>query len=603
MLSITGLITSDGSGVSRWDTMLKDMHPETFCASGTYVSADLGLAVGWMCGSTGDVPPVWNEQKNICLILCGEGLSERCGVQIVEQGEQRSATRFSALMQSYERDGLAFLEHLNGWFSGVLIDLRDPQVVLFNDRYGLQRVYYHEHEAFFYFSSEAKALLGALPHLRRLDPKALAEYCSCGCPLDNKTLFANVSLLPGASCWTFRRGQRPRKATYFRKETWESQSPLDSEQFYAALKETFRHVLPRYLSNPDRLGMSLTGGLDGRMIMAWAGLPHGALPCYTFGSTYRECADVRIARQVAKACGQKHHVIPLDGAFLADFPKLAEQAIYISDGAMNVTGSVELYANRMARQIAPIRLTGNYGSEILRGNVAFKPQALNEHVYNSEFVRLGCVASEKYALESRVDPLSFIAFKQVPWHHYSRLSLEQSQLRVRTPYLDNDLVRLMYQAPHGLIRSKNPSLRLINEGSPVLSRIPTDRGLVYRPAPILGRLSHLYQEFTFRTEYAWDYGMPQWLARLDGHVAFLHPEQLFLGRHKFYHFRVWYRDQLASYLKDMLLDPNARSRQYLREGSLEHLVRSHLEGRGNFTEEIHQILTLELIHRRLLDIS
>ncbi len=40
---------------------------------------------------------------------------------------------------------------------------------------------------------------------------------------------------------------------------------------------------------------------------------------------------------------------------------------------MDVTGAVELYVNKVAREIAPVRLTGNYGSEIVRRNVAFKP--------------------------------------------------------------------------------------------------------------------------------------------------------------------------------------------------------------------------------------
>ena len=56
-----------------------------------------------------------------------------------------------------------FLEKLNGWFSGVLLDLRAQKLVLFNDRYGVNRIYYHEDASGFYFSSEAKALLKILP--------------------------------------------------------------------------------------------------------------------------------------------------------------------------------------------------------------------------------------------------------------------------------------------------------------------------------------------------------------------------------------------------------------------------------------------------------
>ena len=52
-------------------------------------------------------------------------------------------------------------------------------------------------------------------------------------------------------------------------------------------------------------------------------------------------------------------------------------------------------------------------------------------------------------------------------------------------------------------------------------------------------------EFTFKAEYAYDYGMPQWVARIDHVLSPLHLERLFLGRHKYAHYRVWYRDVLV----------------------------------------------------------
>jgi asparagine synthase (glutamine-hydrolysing) len=95
--------------------------------------------------------------------------------------------------------------------------------------------------------------------------------------------------------------------------------------------------------------------------------------------------------------------------------------------------------------------------------------------------------------------------------------------------------------------------------------------------------------------------MPQWLARLDHAFAPLHLERLFIGRHKFHHFRVWYRDELSRRLKEMLLDSEARSRAYLHAGSLERMLKDHMDGRRNYTFEIHKILTLELIQRELIE--
>jgi asparagine synthase (glutamine-hydrolysing) len=163
------------------------------------------------------------------------------------------------------------------------------------------------------------------------------------------------------------------------------------------------------------------------------------------------------------------------------------------------------------------------------------------------------------------------------------------------------LVALMYRAPADLAVSREPSLRLIADGNPALVRIPTDRGVVLGPSPLLGRAQHLYQEFTFRAEYAYDYGMPQWLAKIDHVFAPAHLERLFLGRHKFYHFRVWYRDELAGYVKSVLLDPRSLSRSYVRKERLEQVVKDHASGRWNYTSELHKVLRLELIQRQLLE--
>ena len=68
-------------------------------------------------------------------------------------------------------------------------------------------------------------------------------------------------------------------------------------------------------------------------------------------------------------------------------------------------------------------------------------------------------------------------------------------------------------------------------------------------------------------------GMPQWVAKADHLMAPLHLEKLFLGRHKFHHFRIWYRDKLGNYLKEVLLDPRSRSRS---PWHMEKMVKGHI---------------------------
>ena len=170
-----------------------------------------------------------------------------------------------------------------------------------------------------------------------------------------------------------------------------------------------------------------------------------------------------------------------------------------------------------------------------------------------------------------------------------------------SPYLDDDFVRTVFRAPKSARVNGDVRLRLISEGSPALGRIRSDRGVGGDTGRFFKAASRSLLEFTFKAEHAYDYGMPQWLARVDHLFSPFHLERAFLGRHKPLHFRVWYRNALSEYLREMLLDSRALSRPYLERTGLEAVVRGHLKGDRNYTTEIHKVLTLELVHRLFLE--
>ena len=607
MPGIVGIISQSPS--EQYDALVKSMvkclSHEPFYTDGTYVNEKLGLWSGWAChkGTFGDCLPIWNERKDICLLFSGEDFADQADIDALRtRGHEFGSDDASYLVHLYEEVGCAFLERINGWFSGVLVDLREQKVVLFNDRYGVNRIYYHEDATGFYFSSEAKALLKILPRTRQLNLRSLGELLSCEAVLQNRSLFSDISLLPPGSAWVFSKGEPVKKKAYFKREAWESQRELSEGDFYEKLKETWTRVLPKYFLGNQLVGLSLTGGVDSRMILAWAPRLPGTLPCYTWGGKYRDCADVKIARRTAKLCRQPHNTILVGAEFLSQFHDLAEKAVYVSDGTLDVSGSIDMYVQRFARQIAPVRVGGVCGGEILRRLVMFKPDPPQGDVFDPDLESSFQDAAETYAGELQGHRLSFTSFKQAPWYMASKFTVERSQLTYRTPYFDNDLVALAYQTPAKLLNN-GPALRLIADGNPALGKIGTDRGLAFRSVPGVNRALHWYQEFIFKAEYAYDYRMPQWLARLDHAFAPLHLERLFVGRHKFHHFRIWYRDELSGWLREMLLDSDARSRPYLRPGSLEKILKAHSSGQQNYAFEIHKILTLEFIQRQLIELK
>lgn len=605
MPGIVGLITNLPRMQAERELcrMVESIRHESFYATRWWIDETLGVYVGWAARANSfcDGMPLGNERGDAVLVFSGEEFPEPGTAQrLKERSHDLPLDGSSYLVHLYEEDP-TFLRRLNGRFHGLLADRKQGVTTLFNDRYGMHRLYYHESKNAFYFAAEAKAILSIRPKLRRIAPRALGEFITCGCVLENRTLFEGINVLPPGSAWEFRNGSLNTRRTYFDPREWEAQETLGHEAYFQQLKEAFSRNLPRYFKGGEPIGMSLTGGLDGRMIMAWSKAPPGELPCYTFGGTYRDCRDVTVARKVAKVCGQSHQVITVGKDFLSRFPYYAERAVYLSDGCVEVNRAPDLFVNEKARQIAPVRMTGNYGSEVLRANRAFKPQHLTPGLFDSELLPQFREARDTYAALTRTHPVTFAAFRQAPWHHYGLLSLEQMKLTVRSPFLDNDLVCTAFRAPRSALQNAETCLRLIAEGDPVLRRILADRGLAGDRSRLVNAIARSYLEFTFKAEYAYDYGMPQWVALADHFFSPFHLESLFLGRHKFYHFRVWYRDVLSSYIRAMLLDSRSLGRPYLQRRMVEAIVQGHTRGGCNYTTEIHKLLTLELVHRVFID--
>ncbi len=602
MPGIVGLITKSlpkATAERELLEMVESVRHEPFYSRGTWLDSTQGVYVGWVArqGSFADGMPLHNEHGDATLVFAGEDFPEPGTVGTLQgRGHAVAPEGPSYLVHKYEEEA-DFPKGLNGRFHGLAADRRRGTVMLFNDRFGLQRIYYHEAKDAFYFAAEAKAILKVQPQLRAMDQRGLGEFIVCGCVLENRTLFQGIHVLPPGAAWLFRGAVLEKKSAYFEPREWEQQEPLEPKAYHVHLRDAFVRNLPRYFNGRERVAVSLTGGLDTRIIMAWRKAPPGSLPCYTFSSVYRDNQDVRLARKVAGICGQPHQVITTGKEFLSRFSHYAERSIYLTDACVDLSRSPDLYVNEKARQIAPVRIVGTYGSEMLLQAVMFKAVEPARGLFQPDVLPLIDAAKVTYDTSREVHPVTFAAFRQSPWHHYGVLGLEQTQVAVRSPYLDNDLVKTVYKAPGSIVINEEGRLRLIREGNSALASLRTDRGVGGRNSFFV----HACLEFLFKAEYAYDYGMPQWVAHIDHLFAPLHLERLWLGRHKVFHFRVWYRDELASYVREMLLDQRSLARSYLAPEVVRAIVNGHLSGKRNYTTEIHRLITLELTHRLFLD--
>ena len=580
--------------------MVASMKHEPFYTAGTFCAPELGAYAGWVAheASFAAKQSVFGEQKDTALILSGECYFDaEAAKEPGRNGDGTAKQGGARLVHLYEEQGENFIEKLNGLFSGLVIDSRRRKVFLFNDRYGMERIYWHETPDALYFASEAKALLGTLPELRRFDEEGVVQFLTFGCTVESRTLFRGVSLLPGGSLWAFENGNC-HKALYFRPAIWESQPVLSEDAFESEFQNTFGQILPRYTASESRLGISLTAGLDTRMIMAC--LPEAArnAVCYTYSGQTTDTLDARLAAQVAANSGLQHEILRLQADFFGDFGTWADKTIYASDGCFGILGAHEIYLSRRARQLSPVRLTGVFGGEILREVSTFKPVGLSPDLIHPELLPSMNATVERLR-GNHGHPVSFAAFGEIPRNMFGTVAACRSQLQFRSPYLDNELVSLAYRAPSRLRRSCDSAIRFVRRGSRVLSDIPTDMGYLGTASGPTAVFKRMAAKLTFKLDYVNNEGLHHALAALDPVIRGLAARAGLLGQHKYLHYRRWFQRELAAYVGESLTDAQIRRIPFWNAGFLKRMAADHFSGRRNFVQEINAVLTLDAVGRLL----
>jgi asparagine synthase (glutamine-hydrolysing) len=598
MPGIVGLIGKlrREDGVRSIQRMLDAVTYESFYLSGAYVDENLGFYVGWTAHPDSFCArlPARSQDGRVALFFAGEVFNGSA------RRDPESSPEAHGLVEPYVTLGDRFYGELNGTFSGLIADSHSNRVKLFNDRLGYEKIYYnHDDETgVFYFASEAKAILRVLAGTREFDRRGLAEFLRFGCTFNERTLYSGLSRLPPASVWEFSpRNSTPRKSTYFSPTDWQTNPSLTSQAVQTDFLEIFTRVLPEYSDTPGGCALSLTGGWDTRMILAAKEFQPGSLPCYTFAGFSGDTVDVRQARKVADSVGQAYSVVRFQRDFLEKFPEHAEKTAYVSDGYGGICLTHEIYLNRIAREISRVRLTGNFGSEVFRGVSTFKELPLQTEWYRGELSReLGQVQQEWRDPLLEKSSARFAVFREIPWKLATSLRLANSQLQIRTPYLDNELLRLACASPPNISGMFRPAV-LVQCLRPALLEIPTDRGESGADSGFAEVLRRIWYKGTFKLDYWATEGTPDFLAYA---VDRWRANTLLPVRHKYLDYRQWLRGPLRGYTEDLLNDSNAFVAGLVGRDVVRRILNDHQSGSRNTLPDLSALMNLELIHKCLL---
>lgn len=203
--------------------------------------------------------------------------------------------------------GLNFLRQVEGVYVACLYDRRKQKLHLISDRYGMGRLYWTVYQNALVWTGELKSLLSLPNYQPKIDRAAMEDFLGLRYMIGDRSWFENVELLPAATVFTWDiPGKTLSRNRYW---GWDELTPLTTPPPESEAVETLGHLFVDAVQSRvypgERVGLTLSGGLDSRAILA--AMPDHSHPVNTITHGRKDCEDYRIAAQVAAIAGDNSY--------------------------------------------------------------------------------------------------------------------------------------------------------------------------------------------------------------------------------------------------------------------------------------------------------
>src|SRR5262245_39704578 len=308
--------------------------------------------------------PVHSADGRLHLWMVGEFFqySNRIRQAEGDTGDDFRGNLAEFALEVYRAEGVKGIGALSGTFQIAIWDSDTDELLLISDRAGFYPHYFYHRGRTFVLAPLLRSLLAA-PEVSALpDEAAVAQFLRFQQILGSRSWVKDVTLVPPATVLKF--SWREGTLTAKRFWDWDDIRPQPQVTAHEALDGCSRlfGAAVRARTDSTRAAILLSGGLDSRGILAFAGNP-SRVRTYTYGA--RESHDVQLASRVARTMGSPHEWVPFsDGTWVQS---CADQYLALTEGVQSVVHSHWLAALHRIQGRADVVLTGWGGGTILGG--------------------------------------------------------------------------------------------------------------------------------------------------------------------------------------------------------------------------------------------
>jgi len=506
----------------------------------------------------------------------------------------KSTSDTEVIAEGLDEEGTSFFTKLDGMFAIGAYDRKERKLYLSRDRYGVKPLYYWYNGKTLAFASEIKAIMAHPDYKVDVNLSALNEYFTFQNIFSFQTLFKGVHMVPPANTITITEGMDA-----VRHNSWwdyDFSQPDESLSFEDAKEETsrlFQEAVGNQMVADVPVGSYLSGGMDSGSITAIASTHVPRLATFTCGfdmsavtgfeANYDERRDAEVMASHFKT---EHYEQVINAGDLSwSLPRVVW---HLEDLRVGMSYPY-YYISRLASKFVKVCLQGTGGDELF-GGYPWRYYRVFDSLDQKQFFNQYYDFWQRLVPDQdRQDLFTPKVKKEVdftqPRSIFERVFTFNDKLSYDTPeqHINNSL--------YFEIKTFLPGLLLVGDklsmANGLEERFPfLDNALVdfAQKIPVRHKLGNLQSEIQRIDE---NVGMKKKAYRefddgknvLRKAMAEFLPDRIINRKKQGFSApdENWYRGENADYVKELLLNSETVSTEYINREYIQRIVKEHME--------------------------
>lgn len=459
--------------------------------------------------STDGSQPITNEDGTLWLVFNGEIYNfKKLRAELEKLGHIfKSNTDSEVIIHGYESWGSALVHKLRGIFAFGIYNTLNNEIFLARDHAGVKPLYYMHNNNTFVFASETKPILKCNLYQKEVDNEGLQLYLKYGNLPSSYSIFKNIKkLLPGHFL-LYKLGDKVEISRYWKLEY----NPIirNRKEAIDAIFEKIQESVIAQTASDVPIGCLLSGGVDSTIItgILTKELSY-QLATYNIGFDIKNSDESVYAKLIADHYNTNHHVKHLNAN---DAIKTINNLVDIFDEPFHLNAIIPYLniSNLVSSNNYKVVMGGDGADELFAGYLWYekydkwhalnKPNFLTSKIFSnrkSDFKKksidqftnynshLSDTLIQKYTNNFDYDLIYNITEKHyihdinpvlaaqivdfncfIPDHCLTKVDKTSMScgVEVRVPFLDIELIDLIFKIDHNLIYKNKERKALLKE--------------------------------------------------------------------------------------------------------------------------------------------